>query len=662
MKISALPRFPGRESPRLMQALRGTLAALAALTVAVLLQLKCPYWAAMTALIVIQPTRGLLWEKSFYRLVGTAVGSLAGLSMLLAGRSPAMISLLLALWLAGCVGTGNLLYGLRSYGAMVAGCTGAIIALAGYNDPPDLHELVFGRVAGIVVGILVSSAVSMLFTKESTKRQLPDLLLKVAAAAIECAALHLSAGEGAEPTALRRQVLLEIAEIEGGMDASLAGSPQMKKRKRQFRKVIVSLLCLLEAGKLAGDQMGRFASERAGLGEDLAGRLRELARELGQTGFDRQMGAGVQRALVEAGGHLPLLARELDELLDSLQRVGSQWHERAKRVERPAGRPYIRHRDWREAGRAALRAASAIAAVGLCWQLTGFGEGPMTMMAASIMVSFFSTHDHPAVMLKHVFFGASVGVAAALFGRLVLLPGTSDTFRQAVVSAPVLLAGILALSHRRTARGAMDAMLFFLFVMQPGVPAVPAAAVFLAGALAALGGVGVALVAFRYLLPVDPARRLRSLSIAIARDLVAMAAADPVSMEKSRARSQHRVLRLLATARKLDRDPDTTVDGGLAALSIGRCLTRLRDEEANGGISTAASDAVRETTHELRAAIQRPSEILSTLEAVSRRLAIAMEPQFGARNFAAGAPFPQAAREYPSAVSFFERETGTGTC
>lgn len=37
------------------------------------LKLENPYWAAMTALIVIQPTRGLLFEKSFYRLVGTVI-------------------------------------------------------------------------------------------------------------------------------------------------------------------------------------------------------------------------------------------------------------------------------------------------------------------------------------------------------------------------------------------------------------------------------------------------------------------------------------------------------------------------------------------------------------------------------------------------------------
>jgi len=58
-----------------------------------------------------------------------------------------MLTILLALWLAACVAAGNLQYGLRSYGAMVAACAAAVIAMAGYNNPPHLHDLVFGRIA-----------------------------------------------------------------------------------------------------------------------------------------------------------------------------------------------------------------------------------------------------------------------------------------------------------------------------------------------------------------------------------------------------------------------------------------------------------------------------------------------------------------------------------
>lgn len=78
--------------PQFILAFRTTAAALLALLIAASLRLECPYWAAMTALIVIQPTRSLLFEKSHFRLLGTAIGAVAGLLLLLQSRSPMVLT------------------------------------------------------------------------------------------------------------------------------------------------------------------------------------------------------------------------------------------------------------------------------------------------------------------------------------------------------------------------------------------------------------------------------------------------------------------------------------------------------------------------------------------------------------------------------------------
>jgi hypothetical protein len=169
-------------------------------------------------------------------------------------------------------------------------------------------------------------------------------------------------------------------------------------------------------------------------------------------------------------------------------------------------------------------------------------------------------------------------------------------------------------------------MLFFLFVMQPGMPAVPAPASFVVGGFACLGGVVVAILAFRFLLPIDPARRLRSILIAIVHDLNIMASADSLLLvEKCRARTHHRVLRMLANARKLDHDLCTVVEGGLATLAIGRYLQLLRETEMSVGISLVASGAIRETTVRLSAVIPEPGKILSVLEDMSKILCKVVE-------------------------------------
>jgi uncharacterized membrane protein YccC len=607
-----------RQWPHVLHAARGTVAAMAALTAAVALNLECPYWAAMTALIVIQPTRGLLLEKSVYRLVGTAIGSGAGMLMLISSRSPAMLTILLAVWLAACVGIGNLLYGLRSYGALVAACTGAVIAMAGYNSPPHLHDLVFGRIACITIGIVVSTTVTLFFTTRRSKRELLDRLAKVAVADIEWVALLVREDKKEDLVALRQDVLVEIAEIEGAIDATWAGSLDLKQRKRRVRSLIVSLLSLLEVGKLAGDHLGRCGSGLVSWREPLARHLEQVARQIDEQGTIDPAQATLTEVLAEADAHLPLLGETLGELVTSLQRAYTEWDEMAPDSERPTPNQFIRHRDWQEAGRAALRAAFAIIAVGAVWHFTDRIEGTLMLTAASIMVSIFSTHDRPAVMLTHVFCGATLGVAAAFVCRLVLLPGTGNPLLQGAISVPVLMAGLIALSHRRTALGAMDFTLFFLFVMQPGVPTVPAPASYVAGGVAALGGIGIAILSFRFLLPIDPARRLRSILTAIVHDLSTMIAEDSLKVvKKCRARTHHRVLRVIANATKLDEKFSGVVEGALAALAIGRCMQRLRETGQHAEMPQAAANAVRKARLRLSAAVQRPEEILSALEDAS---------------------------------------------
>lgn len=609
-----------------MHAARGTFAALAALAVAVALKLECPYWAAMTAVIVIQPTRGLLLEKSCFRLMGTAVGSGAGLLMLLASRSPLMITVLLSFWLAACVGIGNLLYGLRSYGALVAAFTGAVIAMAGYANPPHLNDLVFGRISCIVIGIIVSTTVTLFFTRRCAQREMLDRLTGVARTELEWIALLVRGGEYKKQLALRQDILMEITDIESSLDSAWAGSLDLKQRKRRINSLIVSLLSLLEAGTLAGDHLTRSASGIPdSWRESLARQLEESVRSLDKYGSTRL----IPSVPAELGMHFPLLGETLHEMLNSLHLLTNTWDTIPAGAERPVIHPVIRHRDWLQAGRAALRASCAIAAVGMTWHFTGWEEGPLMLMATSIMVSIFSTHDRPAVLLNHIFVGASMGVAAALFCRLVLLPGLSTPLLQGIICVPVLMICILALNHHRTARGAMDAMLFFLFVLQPGLPGVPAPAAFVAGGFAALGGIGVAIFSFRFLLPVDPCRRLRSILLSIVTDLRRMAATDSLPViDKCRARMHHRVLRMLANVRKTDTNPGALIDGGLAALAIGRCLQRLKEAEKSEGLSSVASGALQKATIRLAAAIQRPDEILSILEHVSSTLVRAQETHF----------------------------------
>jgi uncharacterized membrane protein YccC len=593
-----LRRLLARQRPHLMATIRGTAAALTALAAAVFLHLACPYWAAMTALIVIQPTRGLLLEKSFYRLVGTAIGSSAGLLFLLNTRSPMQLTVGLAFWLAGCVGVGNLLYGLRSYASMMAGCTCVVIAMSGYQNPPHIYDIAFGRIACILVGITFSTLVTALFTPRQSRAELPDRLDAVVADSFSWLALLLRQGRGSATIRMEQEILIEISDVESLLDAAAAGSLCLKQQARQARSLIASLLSLLAVGRSAAEQLARHGEE------------------------------GLYHGPWRAKNNLPFLAETIAETINSLQHVLLQCGSMSGAPDQPPLTRFIHHRDWLQARRASIRAALAVAAIGLTWSLTGWSQGPLMLIATSIMISIFSTKEHPAAFVGNIFLGAATGSAVAVFCRALLLPGVTNPYLAAAIIAPFLFIGVFAMTQRRTAIGATDATLFFLFVTQPGVAVTVAPFDLALGALAMLMGVGSAWLAYRYLVPIDPAIRLRSFLGSIIGDLELLASGNASETGKLQARMQHRVIRLVTMATKHDSDHLTLVEGGVAALAIAKSIQRLRDLHDSGKLSADGAVSIRETLLSLSKLSEFPGTAAEILEEAANKLYGVLQPGF----------------------------------
>ena len=84
MLPTGLRSFLERDPPRLRFGLATAAAAWLAIVLAAALDLPNGHWAGVTVLTVSQPTRGLLFEKCLWRLVGTTAGALMGIGLLAA--------------------------------------------------------------------------------------------------------------------------------------------------------------------------------------------------------------------------------------------------------------------------------------------------------------------------------------------------------------------------------------------------------------------------------------------------------------------------------------------------------------------------------------------------------------------------------------------------
>ena len=603
--------------PQFVLATRNTAAVLLALLLASSLKLESPYWAAMTALIVIQPTRGLLFEKSFYRLLGTAIGSVAGLLLLLLNGSSIVITLALSLWVAGCVGIGNLLYGFRSYACMMAGLTCAVIAMSAYLNPLHLYSLAFGRIADVFIGIIVATAVTALFTPRRLGDNIETQLSGIAAEIVGWLGLMLRTARRGELHRREQDLLITIAEIENRLDTTSADSLGGKAQKRRLQSLIASLLALLAIGRSIHERLDDSHSPSqlpAPWRVRLVGQLEEIA-DLLKNSKKVSCLSEMTETVAETKSHLPLLGQALDEIVSSLH---AMLVSSGTLVAPQGGEPmyrFIRRQDWKQAVQAAIRTALALAAVGTTWAVSGWAQGPMMIMAMAIMLSIFSSKDHPASFVGQIFIGAAIGSMTAVACRLILLPETRDPFLAGIMLAPFILLGVFAMTQRRTAIPATDATLFFIFVTQPGVSITILPHDLVWATIAMMMGVGSAWLSYRYLVPINPAIRLHSNLAAITRDVETMAStADSAKRERLQARMQHRVIRLVSLAIRYDADHLRLVQGGLATLAIGRALQEVHKRSS---LLPTAAKIIDDTLGSLSTSARQTYSVIPALEKAS---------------------------------------------
>ncbi|SDR43660.1 Fusaric acid resistance protein family protein [Paraburkholderia tuberum] len=143
--------------------LKTVTAGLLALGIAMLLDLPQPRIAMTTVFVLMQPFSGMVLAKSFYRILGTAVGTVAAL--VLGGlfvQQPELYMLGMIVWVSACIAAAVRYRHFRWYGFVLAGYTAALIGIPNVTTPQGLFLAALTRAAEVALGIVCSSAVSAL--------------------------------------------------------------------------------------------------------------------------------------------------------------------------------------------------------------------------------------------------------------------------------------------------------------------------------------------------------------------------------------------------------------------------------------------------------------------------------------------------------------------
>lgn len=616
---------------------RTAAAALLALWCAFILQLDTPYSAMTTVLIVSNPVQGMILSKSVYRLGGTLIGGIAGVTLMaLFAQSPVLFLLGFAAWLALCTAASTLLRGFRSYGAVLAGYTVALIAMPAVDRPESIFTLGMARVAVVSLGIASSALVGAVLTGHGAARDLEKLLRAMLADLFSHCRRALAPGQALALKPERRALAMRLGSLESAIQFAAAEDPRhgarfaaLRDAGAAFYGALTAAPALTEALDVAhtpeplvsdGIDEARAAIDRAldalATGDDVgfeaaAGRLRvvrDRLEDIFRSGDER-----FAPQVVIAADRLADLAAELERAAFGLSAAGGA----ARTLRNPI------HLDWRWAGLNAIRAAAAVLLAGSIWIGSGWSGFGATMMASvAPNVALMSMRERPSSDAMDMVWGVAAATALGLFYLLWVLPQITGFPLLSMWLAPPLAIAAAMMTVPRLAFMGVGFGVFFITLLAPSNPMAYSPEAFLNHALATIAGALLTAIAYRIVLPVDVKALSRHLLVDIRRELAELLARrKPVSAPEWEGRMHDRMRLLVARLRAANIRSDSALRSGFAALRLGRDVLRLRALVAQDPIAEQAS---REALAELGGP-HRTAALARSAEALKARAA-ALEP------------------------------------
>lgn len=446
-------------------ALKAYVAAVAALWIALQLNLEKPYWAMGTAYVVMQPMAAAVTSKAVFRVMGTFLGAIAAVVMvpnLVA--APELLCLALASWVGLCLFVSLFDRTPRAYVAMLAGYTCAIIAFMSVATPDAVFEIALSRTEEIVVGILCASVVARLVMPRHLGPQLAARLDAWMTDAGRWAGDVLSGRPDPHTSERDRRRLatdtVDMLALTTHLPYDTSDLRHVAGQVRELQQQMTALLPILSS---LGD---RLVALRGDVGLDA--RVSELLEAVAAWIAGEAPGAGTNAselrrriAELEAArreeGDCEWCWRDLlvGALLERLSELVKVWDNclclRVEIAGGQSGRPRFRGMVARYAGdpglhvnasSAALAGFAAAVGILVCcafWIITGWHEGAGAAQMAAIFLSLFAVMDNPVPVMRLFARYSLYAIVAVGLLQFLVLPYADSFLELVVLSAPYLL-------------------------------------------------------------------------------------------------------------------------------------------------------------------------------------------------------------------------------
>lgn len=593
-------------------ALRTVSAGLIALLAAYALQLDHPQWAMMTVFIVAQPVAGMVLAKGFYRLLGTLAGGVAAIGITtIFGTGPWVLVTVLAVWIGICTFVSSLLRNPEAYGAALAGYTAMIIGLPAFGQPHLVVDLAVARCAEIVLGIVCAGLTSRLILPKLASDAIISRLKRCILDLAIYAGGAFSGGDRATLIGLHRKLVADTQTLGEMRAYARLEAASFAPRAHPVRLTIGQLLSALSAARVLYSHAAPKNAALIPVRSELQVLVSELAAKPGALDDTAPWVARLDAISAKARRMPDASVDQGDDRVGTITRltIAADFAEALKQVLRgldalrsPATRRQGRarrqpalvvHRDYPGAARNAVRAALATLLVAAFWLTTKWSEAAGTVILVAVVSSLFAARPDPVQVSWGFFKGTLLALPFAFLVGQIALPALPGFGWFTLFVVPILVPAALAMANPRYVGVATAFAINFLAFLSPHQAMTYAPGPFLAGSASILVGILLAIGVFVVVLPADPWLAASRIVRAMREDLARLCLHERVPRRSAfESLAYDRINQLMPLVQNSGRKGEAVLGGGVAAVTVGLEILRLRSASQNHAIPSETALSV----------------------------------------------------------------------
>ncbi|WP_312282504.1 p-hydroxybenzoic acid efflux pump subunit AaeB [Pseudescherichia sp.] len=442
--------------------------------------LETPRWAVLTAAIVAagpafaaggEPYSGAIRYRGMLRIVGTFIGCVAALVMIIGMiRAPLVMLMVCCLWAGFCTWLSSLVRVENSYAWGLSGYTALIIVITVQAEPLLTPQFAVERCSEIVIGIVCAIVADLLFSPRSVKQEIDRELDSLLLAQYQLMQLCVQNGDGDEMDKAWGALVRRTNALDG-MRTNLNMESSRWTRANRRLKVIntLSLTMITQAcetwlmqqsrPEIVTDTFRELFATPVETVQDVHKQLKRMRRVLAWTGehdtpitIYSWVGAATRFLLLKRGviGNTRISATE-EEVLRAEAVVKAE----------SAERHHAMVNFWRTTLSCMLGT--------LFWLWTGWTSGSGAMIMIAVVTSLAMRLPNPRMVAMDFVYGTLAALPIGAFYFLVVMPATQQSMLLLCISLAVLafFIGIEVQKRRLGSLGALASTINILVLDNP---------------------------------------------------------------------------------------------------------------------------------------------------------------------------------------------------